>query len=134
MSDKGGDTKFGFGRVVTLTYNNADNGVDPAGEGMWVMIDTNDYEVDTAESTNNTDLDGVLADEVAASSKEAVQFDGVVWARVESGVGAGAELAPGTTAGVAASGGTSGHVTLAGATELVSGSGEYFAPVKLGLR
>lgn len=134
--NKGGG-EYLQGDDYTVHYNNSDNSVDPATEGMWVMLDgwnSGHPAVDTADGTNNTSLDAVLADEVAAGSLGKAQFNQVVWARVTSGVTAGNELATSSTAGVATSGGSSGHVALNDAAEKVSGSGNYFALVHLNAR
>lgn len=134
--NKGGN-EYLHGDEYTVKYNNTDNSVDPATEGMWVMLDGYDGshpEVDTADGTNNTSLDGVLVDEVAADSLVDCNFSEVVWARVTSGVTASDEMATSSTAGVATSGGSSGHVALTDAEEKVSGSGNYFALVHLDAR
>jgi len=130
MTQQGGDRLAESGDTYTMTYNNSDNSVDPATEGMWVMID-GDLTVDTADDTNNDDLDAVIGDDTAANSKGEVVLRGIVKARVTSGVTGGDELQPASTAGVATNGGSSGYKALTDAVEYPSGSSEYYSYVRL---
>lgn len=130
MTQQGGDRKAESGDTYTFDYNNTDNSVDPLEKGMWAMID-GEWTVDSSDGTNNTDLDVVAGEDVSASSKGNFVLRGLVRARVTSGVTAGDELGPSSTAGVATSGGSSGYKAVTDATEYPSGSGNYLAYVKL---
>lgn len=126
MSNQPGDRFLGHGDQDTRLNNTGSS----LGAGLWVTP-TGDETVALADATP---LVGCMAYNVAAGDKGTVNYRGVVYARVESTVAAGDELAApdsgatsgATTPGVAGSGGASGIFALEGAKD-PEGDGNYYA-------
>lgn len=130
MSNEPGDRYLGHGDQDTRD-NNSGADIDP---GLWV-VPTGD---DGVAPSDGDALVGVTKDPIEDGYKGTVHYRGVVYARVDSGVTAGDELAApdssatsgATTPGVAGSGGSSGHFALEDAKD-PEDDGEFYAQVLL---
>lgn len=128
MSNNFGDRYLGHGDQDTR-LNSTGNALDA---GKWV-VPTGDETIDYADvSGSGGKLVGVLKHDLPDGERDTVHYRGVVYARVESSVSAGDELAApdsggtgATTPGVAGSGGSSGIIAVTGAED--DGNGNYAA-------
>lgn len=123
MSNEPGDRRTGHGDHGTY-YNYSGADIDA---GYWVAPSAED---EVALSDTNG-LVGVSADPIPDGGYGNVHMRGAVYARVDSGVTAGDELAvpesgaTGESAGVAESGGSSGHFALTDAQAADDGGDDY---------
>lgn len=135
MTLQAGDRELGHGDHDTRKYDNTTSGVATAEAGEWV-VPTGDDTVDLADASGaGGSLVGIVSDDVDSGNNQTVHYRGVLWARVESNVSAGDELAApdsggtgATTPGVAGNGGSSGIFALEGAVSNPDGEGSI-APV-----